>query len=271
MSKKRNLIVLSILCVGYFYGCVRNEGVKLIKKYYPSGELKSYGYYIHDTIPIDTINNFFENGKRSSLMVYDSSGILHGQTIFYFQNGNVYQIINYNRGLSNNFFYEFIENGGLKSKIFFINDLQLGDSYAYNNTGSKSIIYNFYDFKGHNINFIEYDSLSGRIIKDERQNIFIDSIHAYNDSLDKEHERSYDVQIVISNPPKCRSLVKIDYVSKNGFITRTDSIAGLPYYSKKERLSDSILTIKIFGSQYDSLKDKSTYQESNIKLVYEKE
>ena len=271
MLTKRNLAVLSVLFIGYFYGCDRNKEEKLVKKYFPSGNLKSYGYYVHDTIPIDTVHNFFENGNPSSVMVYDSLGILHGQTIFYYQNGGVYQIINYNRGLSNNFFYEFTETGGLKSKIFFINDLQLGDSYAFNSTGSKSIIYDFYDFKGRNINFIEYDSLSGRIIKDERQAIFIDSTYAYNDSLDKEHEHSYEVQIVISNPPKCRSSVNIDYVSKNGFIARSDTVVRQSYYFKKERLPDSILTIKVFGSQYDSLKNKSTYQESNIKLIYEKE
>ena len=261
--------MLSILVVCFFCGCFTKKERKIVKKYYNSGKLKSYGYYIKDTIPVDTLHSLYEDGNLSSIMIYDSSGYLQGQTIFYYENGNKYQIINYNKGVTNDFFYEFSEGGELKSKIFFLNDSQIGDSYVF----SKEMVtvYNFYDFEKHNINFITYDSVSGNIIKDIRQKIFVDSLRPYNDTLDKEHERSYDMLVIISNPPKCRSTVKVEYLSKNGVLMKNDSITSRSYYFSKERFPDSLFSIKIFGSQYDSLKHKSTYQESNVKLNYKKE
>lgn len=259
--------MLPILVVGFFSGCFTKEERKVVKKYYSSGELKSYGYY-KDTLPVDTLYNLYEDGNLSSIMVYDSSGYLQGETVFYYHNGNKYQIINYDKGVTNDFFYEFSESGELISKIFFLNDSQIGDSYVF----SKGIatVYNFYDFEKHNINFITYDSVYGKIIKDIRQKIFIDSLRPYIDPLDKEHERSYDILLVISNPPKCHSRIKVEYLSKNGVLMKREIITRKSYYFSKERFPDSLFSIKIFGSQYDSLKQKSTYQESIVTLNYEK-
>lgn len=255
------ILIISLI----FYNCSSKTKSKLIKKYFDSGKLKSYGKYINDTIPIDTVINFYENGNMSSIMVYDAFGHPKGESIFYHENGKIFQIIKYENGLAQDFSYEFGYSGKLKSKIFFLNDYQLGDSYYYDTLNGNILAYNFYDFSGHNLNFTQFDSL-GRVIKNIQQRIFIDSINACNDSLDKMDEHFFNVRIVISNPPKCRTDIIIKYFSQNGFLMEADSIMSKSIYFTKKRLPDSLSVIKVFGSLFDSLTSKTIYQYSDNRL-----
>lgn len=236
-------------------------------EYYASGKLKTRGWYINDTIPIDTIFTFYESGKILAKEVYDSIGSAV-KSISYFENGIVHKDINYKNGLANGFFYVFRESGNLESMGFFVNDKQIGDTYYYSSTGNHIRAYSFFDWEERPINLLKYDSLTGTILKDMRQVIFIDTVEYSKGNLNNSNQGflSCNVQIVISNPPKCRSTVKVDYLSTNGILMKSDSVVNKPYYFKKENIADSLFTIKISAIQYDSIKKKTVFQDVNKQL-----
>ncbi|MBS1736095.1 MAG: hypothetical protein JSS98_05745 [Bacteroidetes bacterium] len=259
------ILILNLVLLPY---CSSKKDYKNIKKeYFANGRIKSYRKYKNDSIPIDTIFNFYENGNPRSILVYDTLGQPNGESKFFFENGILHQIINYRNGLMQDFFYEYNRNGRLISKIFFFNDYQAGDSYYFNNNTGIVSGYNFYDFSGHNMNSIRYDSL-GKIIKDSRQRIFIDSMHSFNGATDKENEHSYNIYLLISNPPNSRTIVNIDYISRKNAIMKSDTILSTSYYFVNEKLPDTLSSINIFASQYDSINHKTIYQDFSNKLVF---
>jgi hypothetical protein len=247
-------------------GCkIKNKKV-LKKEYYASGNLKSYGWYINDSIPVDSLYTLYDNGNLSSIDIFDSMGY-YIRAIYYFKNGKINELINYKEDKAQGFYYIYNENGNLNKKLFYLSDLAIGDAFFYGKRNNVTF-YNFYNFQGNNLNSIEYDSV-GNIIADTRQVIFIDSLKPYNNSLDKENERSYDLLLVISKPPKCKSVIRIGYLSKNNNLMKSDSVTNKPYYFKQERLPDSLYSINILGSQYDSIKNKTIFQKSKMILKYQ--
>lgn len=271
MNKQINKKVFRILIILILFfvlkSCETNRGKVFIKKYYSSGKLKSYGWYINDSIPIDTLYSFYENGGISGMDIFDTSGS-YIKAIGYYKNGNMNELINYKRGLANGFRYNFHENGQVKKKVFYYNDLSVGDALFF---GKKNnvVAYNFYDWQNHNLDLIEYDSLSGKELKNITQTIFIDSLRQYNDTLNNEDKYLYDLLCIISNPPSRKTVIKIDYLSKNGNLMKSDSCINKPYFSIKGTLHDSLLSINILGSQYDSIKNKTIFQKSTFLLKHQ--
>lgn len=252
---------LSAIILIAFGSCLSQKRQKFKKKYYPSGNLMSYGNYIHDTIPVDTLITFSEDGKLFSREVFDSKGksII---AIQYYKNASLKKIINYEHGKANNFSYEFTETGKVSYKYFYYNDQQVGDIYGFDQNGNIDY-YGFLDFEGHNMNLVTYDK-GNKILKDIRHAIFIDSLEIYTDSAD--HNRTTSLLLIISNPPQCKSKLKIDYLSKNEYLIHSDSISTKNYCLAIETFPDTIGLVRITGSQYDSIKMKTIFQESTIQL-----
>jgi len=251
----------------FFIGCKIGSKKVFKETYYKSGKLMSKGWFIKDTIPVDAMFYFYENGNIEQIEERNDSGFLNGETKFYNKDGKIYGLTNYVKGVMQGFEYEY-KDGALYTKNFFLNDTQMGDVFGFDKK-SKINYYGFLDFDEHNRDLQKYDS-TGNLIKDLRPIIFVDSIRPYVDSPEKENERSYDILLLVSNPPHCQSRIKIDYVSINGTLIKSDSIIHKEYFFKKEKFVDSLFAIKIGGSQYDSLDNKTTYQEHNAKLIYEK-
>jgi hypothetical protein len=262
--KKYILFFIAVLCLS---GCFDKDKKSYKKKYYPSGNLKSYGYYIQDSTPVDTLFTLYENGKISSKEVYDGIGNAV-KSISYFETGIVSQEINYKQGLANGFLYDFYKNGFARQRSFYVNDVQVGDAYYYKANGIIDT-YGFYEWKERNINLVKYDSITGKPTKNMRQTIYLDSIKIEIDTLDREHKYFCDIMLVISNPPKCRSTVRIDYLSKNDSLITSDSITSKHFYSAKKILSESLFAIKFTGSQYDSL-TQERYEQWNKKMIPKK-
>ena len=258
--KIKTLFPFCFVFIIFIDSCADNTAKKYKKEYYPSGKIKTIGWYIKDSIPVDTLFNFFKSGKLSSKEVYDSIGNAV-QSTSYYENGIMSEEINYTNGLANGFGYVFNELGNIEQKKFHINDSFVGDAFFFVESSSIDT-YAFYDWTGQNINLIQYDSLNGKIKKDMRQTIYLDSLKMYHESS----QNFAELKLVISNPPYCRSTVKIDYLSKIGNTLRSDSVIGIPYYSKKIILSDSIYAIKFTGHQYDSL-TKENFGQWNRKIV----
>ena len=260
--------ILFFIAILFFSGCFDKSKRNYKQKYYSSGKLKSYGYYIQDSIPVDTLFTLYEDGRISSKEIYDSTGNAI-KSLSYFENGIVSEEINYINGLANGFAYAFSETGKIEKKLFYVNDNKVGDAFFYSDYTNSIDRYGFYEWNGHNINLVKYDSLTGKPLKDMRQTIYLDSVKIDTDTVDREHKYFCDIMLVISNPPNCRSTVRIDFLSESGNLIRSDSITGQPYYSAKKLLPESLFVIKFSGSQYDSL-TQERYEQWNKKMVPKK-
>lgn len=249
---RKNYIVYFLLILIFIAGCVSKHKRKFLKAYYPSGKLMHSGWYINDSIPVDTILKYYENGKLSSVAIYDSSGKLNGSVISYFENGNKEQINNYIHGQLQGFSYVFNKSGSLDSKIFSLNGKQIGDYYGYDKNGNLNN-YAFYWDDTTYVNYIEYDSI-GKIKPEQNSRpILFNNITKIRDSTsENKMQKNCKIQLVISNPPNCRTKVNIDFISNKGLLIKSDSVVNAPYYFSHIVLPDSLKLIKFSAIQYDS-------------------
>ncbi len=255
---------LVVICLSFLISCNSKKSKQLKKEYYPTGELKSYGFYIKDSISIDTIFNLLKNGKTSDIQIYNAEGSLLKSVIFY-DNGNVREIKNFKRGMQAGFSYSYSENGEIYSKIFFYNGVRIGDSYFFQ---KNKITYNFIDWKQNNISLIGYDS-DYKIVNDERKIIYIDSLRLEADTINGKNLFSQNLLIVISNPIKCKTDIIVEYFSRNNILMGKDSITNYGIFYKENTYPDSISSIRIFGTQYDSIIHKATYQQIDKHILYD--
>lgn len=244
--------------------CKNKLGIIFKKECYPSGKIKRCGYFLKDSIPIDTIYTFYENGKIKSIAVYDSLGKLNGISKIYFDNGYIKQELTYSNNLVQGIMNDYGKLGNIKSKSFYYNDISIGDYYEFIN--NKIDYYAFYDFKNHKINHIEYDS-SGKIIKDIRQNIFLDSVNFH---LDSKKNYVYEILLLISNPIKVSNSTSINYLDHDGKSIYIDSINnGRHYFFIQRKFKSNLLNIRIFAKQYDSISHQTKLQSELINIQYQ--
>lgn len=245
-------------------GCFEEKKEKnYTETFYPSGALKSKKWFWKEGVFVDTAFYYFENGNYSSIDILNDSGVLHGVSKKFYENGNIEQIINYTMGVKDGFLYSYTYDGHLDTKNYYLNNKMAGDVFGYNTKGQINY-YGFYDFKERNLNLITYDSLTGKPIKNMYQDIFIDSV-VFNTGIKND---SLSIQLLISNPPYRRSTVRVDYLSGSGRIIKSDSISGLPYFLIKQKMSDSLYALNFSGSQFDSL--TSTIQTQSDKKILTK-
>lgn len=264
MIKQFLLIIFISMFVFFAIGCKTDNKKKFKQQYFPSGILKNKGWYIRDSIAVDTIIHYFENGNTYLLEVRNDSGYLNGAIKSYYENGRMQELMNYKNDNLEGFSYHFRKDGTIESKIFYTKDKKAGDCFWYDSTNTVVRKYGFYDLEGHNRNLIIYDSI-GNILKDFRQVIYIDSIRTYLDSINNSDVSFYNVLLLISNPPKCRTTITIDYL-KGLILKRKDSIIDQQYYFRKKRFSDSITSVKYSGVQYDSIKKSFLYQKGSVTI-----
>ena len=241
------------LCCIMIASCDQNEK-KLVKEYYQSGKLKKSGWYINSKIPVDTIFYYFEDGNFERIEVRNDSGQLKGVTKLYHDNGLIFKEIPYLNNSVKGFINSYNEKGQLTSRLFYLDTRQIGDGYWYAHSG-KIIQYGFNGFGKDYRNFIKYDE-NGKILEKIAPIIFMDSISTYLTT----DEKVYDVSLLLSNPPNCRTSVLINYLSQDSIIKLQDSVISQPYYFKKEKFSSDIDRVMFYGKQYDSSTGKTLSQ-----------
>lgn len=233
-------------------------------EYYPSGKIKRRGHFLNDSIPVDTVQSFYENGKIQSIGVYDSTGKLNGVSYIYHENGTIKQQLNYVQGLLDGALVDYDSNGSVYAKGYYYQDRMVGDYYLMKN--DKVFLNAFYDFKGRKINHIEYDSI-GNINGNFRQKIYLDSISV---QMDSGNHYSYRILLIISNPLRSKNEISISYIGPANNILAVESVYpnDAPYVILNKRFKSDLASIKIFGSQYDSILQKSTTQTSVTNIDY---
>ena len=262
----KGLFCYGIISIFYFIFLVSCKSYKqkiFIKEYYASGKLKSKGWCTaKDSIPIDSIFFYYENGNLESIQVKDDSGLTNGISRYYFENGKIEGIDNYVHGMAQGFSNNYTEDGKRYDSIFFLNNNQVGDFYGFSKNGDINY-YAFLDFKGQNRNLMKWDS-TGKLVKDLRHIIVVVDSGKIVAAAGRKNEFLCDIKFLISNPPKCRSSLNIAFFSNEGRVMKKDSVTGVPFYQIKTYISDVLDSIKILAIQFDSVKNKNSYETINI-------
>ena len=254
-AKSFILLTLSII-IFLFQSSCNNKGKKFKREYYKSGKIKSEGWFIYDTIPIDTIKYYFENGNLEQQDIRDDSGNFSGKSKTFYETGDLDQIVSYSNNERNGFRIAFYRSNRIKAKAFYYNDNQVGDTFAYDSITGKVMVYNFFGLKKDTINCITFNTASGNRIFNDDRSIFFNSVN-----LNK-NENNYEIMLFLSNPPNNRSSVRLDYIDKNGVVLKRDSITGVPFYATKKQMSEHIYKINFYGTQFDSV-TRVTFVQSN--------
>jgi len=254
----KNIILYGCFFVAGYIGLIscNTKDKKEVKEYYQSGKLKKSGWYTKDNILVDTTFYFFENGNYERIEVRDDSGILNGITKSFHDNGHIFQEMPYVKNSIEGFIYTYKDNGQVSSKLYHLKARQIGDGFWYDENGKMSQ-YGFNGFGNNHRNYIKYDN-NGNILDKKAPFIIMDSVSFY--TPDTSEIKVYEVALLLSNPPKCRTSVLINYLTKDSIIIRRDSVTSKPYYFKKETFSTDLYTIIFYGKQYDSLTGKSLSQ-----------
>lgn len=249
--------IFFLILASAIIGCVNRTSSRSSNKtykinYYSSGEVLSKGWYVNDTLPVDTIYEFYKNGNPLAISLYDSKGELNGISKTFFENGNVHQVNNYTNGLLQDFSYEYHERGTLDSKVFYLKGRQIGDYYGYNKNGILDR-YAFYWDDTSYVCYIEYDTL-GRIKDDANTRSALFSYKTLidnNSNSENKIIKKFDIQIIASNPPKCSTKIYIDFRSLNNIIIKRDSIFNKSYSLRSYEFDDSV-KVEYRAVQYDS-------------------
>ena len=116
--------------------------------------------------------------------------------------------------------------------------------------------YYFFDFFEKGRSKIRWDSISGNIIEKIHPLIFIDSIKQSGNDINL-----WDIDILISNPPKSHTSITVNYISIKNTLMESDTLNNnIPYYHIEKRFLDTLSDVKILSSRYDSVTRKIVYQ-----------
>jgi hypothetical protein len=86
----------------------------------------------------------------------------------------------------------------------------------------------------------------------------MDSVSSYTPV--NSEQKTCEVFLLLSNAPKCRTSVLINYLSKDSTIIKQDSVSGRSFFYSKEKPSQNMYSIVFYGRQYDSLTGKNLSQ-----------
>lgn len=255
---KKNIALYSCFIIAYcilMAGC--DKKVKeTFKESYPSGKLKMSGWVNKNKALVDTALYYYENGTLQRIEVRDDSGRLNGVARSFHENGDLFQEIPYLNNSIEGFVNSYKENGHLASMAWQVGTRQVGDAYWYNESGELSQ-YGFTGFGTERRNYLKFDK-NGNIIEKIAAFIFTDSLSTFTPN--NSQQEFYEIYLLLSNPPRSRTSVLINFLSKDSTIIKQDSITGKSYYFKKENLSSNIHSIIFYGRQYDSLTGKNLLQ-----------
>lgn len=250
---KYSIIVTCIILI--MYGC-KDGRDDIRRSYHPNGKLKSIGKYLNDSIPIDTIKHYDSDGAINSVLIFDSTGLQAGTSIFYYKSGRVRQTQPYLAGKLNGIVQEYSSNGILISSVNFRRGKKVGESKFYNDSTGTLELYNFYDFNSNNLLVREFSNEN--LIETLGDVFLVDSVLNLNDTLLSTD--FLEVEILIAHPPKSNIQVDVFRVDCNKKIIDTIDVNGVVSFQQvKIPIDANICEVWINGIQYDSINRKNDY------------
>ncbi len=203
-----------------FAACKRNVNSQVTKYFASNGKVESICNFINDTIEIGTSRYYYENGNIKDSIEYNK-GKKEGWQKSYYKNGTIESKIYFKNDLVDGKSYRYHENGKLKAETFWIRDKQYGDGYFYYSNGTLKL-YNCLESFGENIYAVKYDSL-GNKTKEEgivfSPNFLLlytsDTIQVpvFKNTIKKNKE--IVIKFTIAQPPQTKTTIKMGELNKN--------------------------------------------------------
>ena len=123
------------------------DNIKILVENYSSGKLngKSYSWYpsgpkhtesdfINDTM-VGIFRIWYLNGQLNSITTRDSAGVVNGESIIYYENGNLKQVGKFKNGSFHDAWTEYFENGRKENIKVYDNDIKTGMWVYFNEVG----------------------------------------------------------------------------------------------------------------------------------------
>lgn len=165
-----------------------------------------------------------KNQDRITIKKYSNGAIkaridsLKGEAKYYYENGDLSSIIQFQNKRKNGWESKFSSTGELSYKRYWIDDKSYGDTFLYYPNGLPKH-YNCFDSYGENFYVIKWDSLGNKIkeegtvfspdlvLSDTNGNLIL------TDSINK--NQHFTIQISVSNPPQTKQRLWVGEL-KNG-------------------------------------------------------
>lgn len=128
-------IIFTFLAVA-FISCNRPE--KVVEKEWTPGHPKLIGWYVEEdgTKYKTREEKYYEDGKLEYEGAYDKDGLRHGEWKYYYQNGNLWSLGNYEHGQDHGQKKVYWPEGNIRYEGFFSNDRKSGHWIFYNMDGT---------------------------------------------------------------------------------------------------------------------------------------
>lgn len=128
-------IILTFLAL-VLISCNRPE--KVVEKEWKPGQPKLIGWYLEeDGAKYKTREEkYYEDGKLEYEGSYDKDGLRHGEWKYYYQNGNLWSLGNYEHGRDHGKKKVYWPEGNIRYEGFFSNDQKSGHWIFYNMDGT---------------------------------------------------------------------------------------------------------------------------------------
>jgi antitoxin component YwqK of YwqJK toxin-antitoxin module len=120
---------------------------KIVKDYYINGQIQFKGHILSENpdVLVGKIKWYYRNGKIRSIENYED-GKLNGQYSKYYESGNIKIKTNFSDGNLNGILYEYYNKPHrLKKKCYYTDGTLNGDYISYHKNGKKQIKANFED------------------------------------------------------------------------------------------------------------------------------
>lgn len=183
----------------------------------------------------------YDNGQLEFSIQYDSEGNEHGEWKYYFENGKVEMIENYNHGWPSGLWASYFENGQLETQGY------------YNNEGYENGIWEAY-FENGKLNY-KGEYLNGLPIKDWK---------IYND------DGSLEASLSFSDKGKPTGEFIANHKNKNPKVTGYFDNMGLKTGTWKTYYSSGAIKYELIYENNLVSEIKSAFDDEGIALVYTK-
>jgi antitoxin component YwqK of YwqJK toxin-antitoxin module len=128
-------LMLALIVANNFRNSYYDKNGIVVTEYYDNGQLKFEGCWQTDGTPDGEWIYYFEDGQKAELIEYDA-GLKNGKQIAWYENGNKMYENYFVNNVENGTWFTWYENGNLQEERNFENGIMKGENKIYYEDGS---------------------------------------------------------------------------------------------------------------------------------------
>jgi hypothetical protein len=252
--------IITLLLIVIFWSCnsrEKNITSEIIcgEVYYKSGKIREIGCFKGNSdTPVGIYTSFYENGRKKTTRTIDSLGKLNGDWIEYYENGSIKLKMFFIDNIAEGYLFKNLDSFlNVQQSSFYYHNKIVGNHYQYRN--SKIDIYKFYGFDQNKYLIKEYDTV-GNEIRSVGTTLFQDSITVDSKKFDNVPE----IKLLIANPPSCSNKIQIKTLDKGKHLIHVFNVNAKDIATINHTYSDKVKFVTIEAFLYDSISKKKEYQ-----------